>query len=495
MPHRNEPPATGATRRGFLKAVAHAGKAAAAAGVLRSGARLLAPGAGILFAGSAAAKAGEPLVQPKEIRSENGVLRTTLTAAPGRVELGDIAFRGLLYNGSYLPPLLRARLGDTLRITLKNDIPDLPTNLHFHGMTVSPRGNSDNVFVHVHPGQQFDYEVPIPAKGQQGPGLFWYHPHAHGVVDKQVLGGLSGGLVIDGSDRLFPILQDLPERFLLIKDPYQGDDDQLISINGQLNPTVAIRPGEMQFWRLGNIGAELFIRFSIEGMPLYIMATDGHLMSQPRKCEELFLGPGQRVDAIVIGPPPGEYVMTSISYQNQAWKPPAPSQQMATIVSAGPEGSTVNLEREIVGQRLSGPALIDDVRSAPIARRRKVVYSRNADRTAFMIDGHVFDEHRIDQTVKLGDTEEWTIVNTDRQYHNFHIHQTAFMVAEVNGALQNESSLHDTFPVPPATDAGPGLLKVIIPFTDPVIVGRFVYHCHAADHEDKGMMGIIEVVD
>jgi FtsP/CotA-like multicopper oxidase with cupredoxin domain len=69
------------------------------------------------------------------------------------------------------------------------------------------------------------------------------------------------------------------------------------------------------------------------------------------------------------------------------------------------------------------------------------------------------------------------------------------MVAEVNGASQNESSLHDTFPVPPATDAGPGLLKVIIPFTDPVIVGRFVYHCHAADHEDKGMMGIIEVVD
>ncbi len=82
----------------------------------------------------------------------------------------------------------------------------------------------------------------------------------------------------------------------------------------------------------------------------------------------------------------------------------------------------------------------------------------------------------------------------DRQYHSFHIHQTAFLVTEVNGVRRNEGSLRDTFSTPPATDAGPGLLKVVIPFTDPVIVGRFVYHCHAADHEDKGMMGIVEVV-
>jgi FtsP/CotA-like multicopper oxidase with cupredoxin domain len=98
------------------------------------------------------------------------------------------------------------------------------------------------------------------------------------------------------------------------------------------------------------------------------------------------------------------------------------------------------------------------------------------------------------RSVKLGDTEEWTIVNTDEQYHSFHIHQTPFLVTEVNGVRQNEDSLRDTFSVPPATAAGPGVLKVVIPFTDPVIVGRFVYHCHAVDHEDKGMMGVVEVV-
>jgi FtsP/CotA-like multicopper oxidase with cupredoxin domain len=134
------------------------------------------------------------------------------------------------------------------------------------------------------------------------------------------------------------------------------------------------------------------------------------------------------------------------------------------------------------------------VRASPIAKRRVLQYSRTPDRTVFMIDGRTMSEDRVDQTVKLGDTEEWTIVNTDQQYHSFHIHQTGFLVTEVNGVRQSERSLRDTFSIPPATDQGPGVLKVVIPFTDPVIAGRFVYHCHAVDHEDKGMMGVIEVV-
>jgi len=409
------------------------------------------------------------------------------------VQLGDYAFPGLLYNGAYMPPLLRARLGDTLRINFSNALPDDPSNLHFHGMSVSPQGRSDNVFVHVHPGGRFEYEVRVPAAGRQGPGLFWYHPHAHGVVDKQILGGMSGGLVVDGSEQLFPIVRGLPERFLLIKHAEPGENE-ILSINGQVNPVVAIRPGEMQFWRIGNIGAEAFLKFRIEGMPLYVLATDGHPLSQPRKATQLFLGPGERVDAIAIGPQAGEYAMSTIPFQNEAWKKPEPSRPMAMIASAGSGASGALAESEILRQRLAAAAWTDEVRSAPIARRRTLSYSRTADRKVFMIDARVMEEDRVDQTVKLGDTEEWTIVNTDDQYHSFHIHQTAFLVTEVNGVRQNQDSLRDTFSLPPATQAGPGVLKVVIPFTDPVIVGRFVYHCHAVDHEDKGMMGVIEVV-
>ena len=167
---------------------------------------------------------------------------------------------------------------------------------------------------------------------------------------------------------------------------------------------------------------------------------------------------------------------------------------LALIISSGSSPPDAKIESDILRQRVEGAKWIDEVRTAAIARRRTLVYSRTPDRKVFMIDGRVIDETRTDQTVKLGDTEEWTVVNTDQQYHSFHIHQTPFLVTEVGGARWDDDSLRDTFSVPPATDQGPGTLKVVIPFTDPVIVGRFVYHCHAVDHEDKGMMGVIEVV-
>jgi FtsP/CotA-like multicopper oxidase with cupredoxin domain len=479
-------------RRALLATIGRAGELLGASSILRSGRGILAPGLALLPS-RVYGQTGDLLVNPMEIRSQNGELYTTLTAAAGAVQLGDETFSGFLYNNSYLPPLLRARTGDIMRITFKNDLADDPSNLHFHGMGVSPMGNSDNVFVHVHPGGEFKYEVKIPVRDRQGPGLFWYHPHAHGVVAKHMLGGMSGGIVIDGSEKYFPILKDLPERFLFIKHAEHAERE-IISINGQINPIVTIRPGEVQFRRIAHIGATLFIKFRIEGVPLYVVATDGHPFSRPQRVTEFFVGPGQRIDAIVIGPAAGEYPMRTIPFQNQAWNAPGPAQQIATIVASGSQAVAQAKDTEIMRQRVQTARWVDEIRSAPIARRRTLNYSRTDDRKKFMIDGHVMDEDRIDQTVKLGDTEEWTIVNTDQQYHSFHIHQTAFLVTEVNGVPKDEDSLRDTFSVPPATDIGPSSLKVIIPFTDPVIVGKFVYHCHAVDHEDKGMMGTIEVV-
>jgi suppressor of ftsI len=453
---------------------------------------LLTPGMSLLRTDRAKATQ-EVLISPPEIRSRSGELNATLTASPSPMRLGDAQFPGFLYNDSYLPPLLRIRLGDVMRVRLRNNVPEGFTNLHFHGMSVSPRARSDNVFIHVLPGHEFEYEVTVPQAGRQGPGLFWYHPHGHGFVTKQMLGGLSGALVVDGSETLFPIVKDLPERFFLIKHAEPGGGREVISVNGQMNPLVEIRPGEMQFWRIAHIGATLFAPFRISGASLYVIATDGHPLSRPRKMSEVVLGPGQRIDAIAIGPPPGEYAIATLPFKNMAWREIFAGQQLATIVSSGPPASA-DAEAEVLRQRVEVKRWIDEVRASEIARQRRIVYSRTEDRSVFMIDGRVMNDDRVDQTVKLGDTEEWTIVNTDQQYHSFHIHQTPFLLTEVNGLAQDEDSLRDTMPIPPATDDRPGSIKVAIPFTDPEIVGRFVYHCHAVDHEDKGMMGTVMVV-
>jgi FtsP/CotA-like multicopper oxidase with cupredoxin domain len=132
------------------------------------------------------------------------------------------------------------------------------------------------------------------------------------------------------------------------------------------------------------------------------------------------------------------------------------------------------------------------VRSSPITHRRTFTFSASPDKTRFFIDDKVFYENRTDVTVKLGDTEEWTILNQDSQYHDFHIHQTGFLVTEANGVSAQFAGLRDTFSVPPMRDGQPGAAKLIIPFTNPEIVGRFVFHCHVVKHEDKGMMQTIE---
>jgi len=152
---------------------------------------------------------------------------------------------------------------------------------------------------------------------------------------------------------LFPLLRGLLERMIMIKHVELADESEIISINGQLNPFIGIRPGEPQFWRIAHIGASMFLRFQIDGMPLYVVATDGHALSQPRKISELFIGPGERIDAIAIGPATGEYAMRTISFQNEAWRTPEQSLQLATISTSG-SSSNAAIEDEVVRQRVMG---------------------------------------------------------------------------------------------------------------------------------------------
>jgi len=428
---------------------------------------------------------------PPAVSSENGHLEVDLTAQAGEFRIGGRRFQGLLYNGAYVPPVWRVHSGDSLVVALHNRL-DEPTNLHFHGLDVSPAGNGDNVFLHIKPGADFTYRITIP---QKHVGLFWFHPHLHGDVDRQIIGGMSGAIVVEGSDRLYPFLKNLPERVILFKHRPVGRPDyqELVTVNGLVAPRFPIRPGEAQFWMMGNIGADRFLRVKIDGMPFYMIGRDGYFLPEPLRAEEVILGPGQRVSVIVVGGQPGSYAFKSVSFRFDEQQPLLPELGLGTIVSQGPTADVAAIAGRILAQRVSTPLYVDVVRSSPIARRRIVAFSRSADRSKFLINEKVFDENRIDVTVKLGDTEEWTILNLDSQYHDFHIHQTGFLVTEVNGGPAHFDEMRDTFSVPPAQGEKPGSAKLIIPFTNPEIVGRFVFHCHVSKHEDKGMMQTIEV--
>jgi FtsP/CotA-like multicopper oxidase with cupredoxin domain len=111
---------TGLDRRSFLSTAGGAGAALAAPSILRWSSAAAASATPTPMAAPAAR--GEALLQPSEIRSRNGVLRATIRAAAAMVRLGEYRFDGFLYNGADIPPVLRARVGDTMRITFKNDL-------------------------------------------------------------------------------------------------------------------------------------------------------------------------------------------------------------------------------------------------------------------------------------------------------------------------------------------------------------------------------------
>jgi FtsP/CotA-like multicopper oxidase with cupredoxin domain len=435
---------------------------------------------------------GQPFANPVMLTSHDGKLHVDLVAAPAAYTIGGHNFQGMLYNGKYMPEVWRLRSGDILTVTLHNQLSQ-ETNLHFHGLNVSPLNNGDNVFLHIAPNEVFTYQIKIPEKHI---GLFWYHPHMHGDVDRQIIGGMSGGIVVEGSDRLYPFVKDVTERVLLLKHHPIGraDYEELVTVNGTVTPTIPIRPGEAQFWQIGNIGADRFLRLKVDGMPFYLLGRDGYFLPRPIKTEEVLLGPGQRFSAIVVGGQPGRHAFQSVAFKFDERQPPLPEVNLGTVVSSRPAADISAAEAKVSTQHVNGPLYVDMVRSSPITQRRTFAFSVNPQKTAFYINDQVFDENRTDVTVKLGDTEEWTILNKDSQYHDFHIHQTGFLVTEVNGAPVDFDGLRDTFSIPPQQDGKPGEAKLILPFTNPEIVGRFVFHCHVVKHEDKGMMMTVEVV-
>ncbi len=417
--------------------------------------------------------------------SHGGVLQVTLTAAPASITIGGVRAVADVYNGSYVPPTLRVRPGDVIRLRLVNGLGD-PTNLHVHGLAVSPLANSDDVFLPVPPGGALDYEIRIPAT--HAPGLYWYHPHPHGHSDDQVRNGMSGAIIVEGLLDPFPELQGVTERVLLLKDVQirsgravrLGIGEQAVrTVNGLINPTMVLRPGQTELWRIGNVGGDRYYRLTLDGHRFYEVARDGSRRTHLVPRRELVLEPGAREEVLVQAAGPGTYTLRTAGFDTGPEGNQYPGAVLATVRVAGAAIPLLALPEHLLP--------VADLRGH-ISDRRTIVFSESADGDTFFVDRRTFDPERTDTRVKLGAVEEWTIRNEADELHDFHIHQTHFQVTEVNGVPQPFLGYQDIVDIPIH-----GAVKVIIPFTDPVIVGKFVYHCHLLSHEDRGMMATIEV--
>jgi FtsP/CotA-like multicopper oxidase with cupredoxin domain len=428
---------------------------------------------------------------PQLVSDDNGVLRVQIVVERRQVDVAGRKLWALTYNGHYMPPTLRLRPGDRLELAMENRLGPY-TNLHVHGLHVSPIGNSDNVFIHIHPGQTFHYSYKFP--NNLSPGTYWYHSHAHPISAPQVAGGMSGVIIVDGLQQyLPPELRNVTEHVIALKDfQVQGNtvktEDLKIgaptnrTINGQMNPTVHIRPGEVQLWRLANISANIYYNVQLQGQQFQVIAHDANPVDRIWAADSLLLAAGARFDVLVRGGPPGSTQLQTLPYSTGPDGNQFPQATLATLVSDGAPTRPVALPPTF--------APTEDLSRATVTARRMIVFSEKETEAVeqYFINGRQFDPNRVDIQSKLNTVEEWTVRNDSDEEHSFHVHVDDFQLMSINSRPHYGHGWQDTASIPPK-----GQIVIRIHFTN--YTGKTVLHCHILNHEDAGMMAVLEIVN
>ena len=517
---------------------------------------------------------GATVSAPADLYSQSGVLEVTLNLqtdvdAAGRQRYCYVTSTGLV------SPNLRVNPGDTLLIHFFNQLPAglVPTvpalktgmaagmqmtlqpqaataatasaclggamtasvsNLHFHGLNVSPTCHSDEVVnTLVQPGDEFDYTVQIPAN--EPPGLYWYHPHPHGFSEGQVQGGATGAIIVGGIQQANTSLAGLPEQTLVIRDllvplSEQNDSDAPawdisldnvpVSFPDYRPAVVPVAPGQQQLWRVLNSAADTILNLQyvvggtaqmvtvvgIDGVPV----TGGSLQES-----SVLLPPGSRAEMVVTTPAAGQSAQLVTQYVNTGpdgdYDPARPIANIVASTSAPalPVLQVVKPAATAVAAKTTAKrfAALPQAATASVAQRTLyfseqllVPTDPNSPTTFFITqDGMTPKAYTMGQApnivVHSGTVETWVIQNRALEDHIFHIHQIHFQVLAVNGVAVNDPAIRDTYDLPYWTGQGAyPSITVAMDFRDPNIVGTFVYHCHILQHEDAGMMGAIEVL-
>jgi FtsP/CotA-like multicopper oxidase with cupredoxin domain len=522
--------------------------------------------------------AGSVVVDPPVLESQNGMLEITMkfltvTDSQGLVRYCYVTSTGLeaptlavnpgdqliIHFQNALPAASSTGMSDNMagmKMTLANDSPVTSTssacngamgadvtNIHFHGTNIAPVCGQDEV-VHtlVQPGQSFDYHVQIPAN--EPPGLYWYHPHPHGISEGQVQGGATGALIVNGLQNIDPALAGLPERTFVIRDQNlpaaEANDSNTpawdLSINyvpvtypSYTPAVIQTNPSEQELWRVANTSADtiLNLQYVVNGtpQPVQVVAMDGYPIAsgssgQSSESEtSILMGPGARAEFVVTTPHVGDQAQLVAQYWNTG--PDGdfdPGRPIANIVSqnsvanssvsgsVSPGSSVVRrLPAQVTAKKISRFANVASTTPVP---QRNLYFSEvllnpadpNSPTTFYITEeGQTPAVFTMDQkpniVVHSGTVEDWTIENRAQEDHFFHIHQLHFQVLDVNGQPVNDPALRDTVDIPYWSGSGPyPSVTVRMDFSDPSVVGTFVYHCHILEHEDGGMMGEIHVL-
>jgi FtsP/CotA-like multicopper oxidase with cupredoxin domain len=515
--------------------------------------------------------AGSIVELPTDLYSRNGVLAVSFNYFTSVDDAGRTLFCFVTPDGIE-SPTLHVNPGDRLEIALTNrnpaPPPDAPiervshslekcgdtymtitsVNIHFHGTNTSPICHADQV-VHaiVNSGETFHYSVTFPE--DEPPGLYWYHPHVHGMSEAAVQGGASGAIVVEGIQKLQPAVAGLKQRILLIRDQTIPDGPapggKVPSWDVSLNYVPILYPGYVpavirmargakeEFWRVVNASADTIVELKLDydgvAQPLEIVALDGVPTGSQDGTRHgktftetsILLPPAARAEFIVTAP--GSQVKTASLLTERIDTGPLgdsdPARPLATIEAAE---TGVGLPAIPAATASAGPQRFEGLATAKVTARRTLYFSEEevlppSGRTStagagpawggggrflffITVDGQIptlFDPLNPPAiTTTQGAVEDWTIENRSGENHEFHMHQIHFLLLERNGVAvpAERQQFLDTVQVPFWSGKGPYPIVTVRMDFRGADLGDFVYHCHILGHEDNGMMAIIRVL-
>ncbi|MDC3418312.1 multicopper oxidase family protein [Aquibacillus salsiterrae] len=417
------------------------------------------------------------------------------------------------YDGIVPGPQIRATVGETIDVTLENELPD-PVTIHWHGLPVPNNmdgipGVTQNA---VKPGESFEYKFEADV-----PGTYWYHSHQDG--SNQLDKGLYGTIIVEDESPSYD------KDFTLVLDEWQVGEEEADSsmegmdmgeevdssiesmdmsgeenmaemydtflINGKSGesiPEMEVEKGDRVRLRFVNAG-NMAHKMDIHGQEFQIVATDGQPINNPATVTETLIevAPGERYDVEFTVQEEGEWFIECHGNMEQS------SDMKTKIRTTGFTGESTDTSNQLdefpvfdftsYGEIAENPFSIDDQYDVEY---RLDLNNRTVDgQTEYTINDKVFPDTDTLE-VEQGDRVKVTLVNSsETAVHPMHLHGVFFQVISKNGEpLMGAPVFKDTINVKPGEE-----YEIAFLADNP---GDWMFHCHDLHHAAAGMVTLVK---
>ncbi len=439
----------------------------------------------------------------------------SLTVHPDSVQFkpGLITQTFGINSSKYLGPTLIMRKGDSVSLTVDNQIGDT-TTMHWHGLHVAPK-NDGGPFSMIMNGMSWNPQFVV----RNNAATYWYHPHMMGKTAAQAIKGDAGLIIVRDNDEAalnlprtygvddFPIIVQSFELDTFNQFMPKGMVDSIVLVNGTDTPYVSM-PAQIVRMRMLNASGERTFNFGFTANKSFqVIATDAGLLTAPASTTRIRLSPGERAEILLdLNGMMGNTIYL-MSYASELpigiqGGPTMPMPPWSPPMNSPLNGIDFNILQINVVAPTASPVttvpatLVTDVPYSTSSANTNRYILMSADSVMvmdgpFYFNGNSYDMDRIDYRIPLNNTEIWTLKDSTMVAHPFHLHDTHFYILDRNG-------------VPPSpTEAGRKdvlliqsneVVRFIAKFEDFADTSTpYMYHCHILMHEDDGMMGQFKV--